>query len=64
MNIPNEPFITFLAPVCSTPPGLSLLTGVPDGIGTSEKNDLTPFPTDGVIKAYKLSPGPKTPPRS
>lgn len=23
-------------------------------------SDLTPFPTDGVIEAYKLSPGPKT----
>ncbi len=62
MNIPNEPLIASLAPVC-----LQHFTGAECEAYRSTrwhrhlwKSDLTPFPTDGVIKAYKLSPGPKT----
>lgn len=62
MNISNEPFITFLAPMC-----LQCCTRVESSNSLQEyqmalatlQSELTPFSIDGVIKAYKFSPGPK-----
>lgn len=58
MNKSSWPF--GLPCVWSTSPGHECKSEVPDGMCTFWKSDLTPFPTDGVIKAYKLSPGQKT----
>lgn len=62
MNTPNEPFITFLAPVCLQPFARVEYKAYRRTRWHRHlwKSDLTPIPTDGVIKAYKLPPGPKT----